>query len=297
MLSRLTALHINIIGIVTALILSVALFFFLIKPKNEQLEQKKTETATVEGAGGTQVAVNGKKTELKREQTSAAKVKEDWSHDSVYYMPRFNLGAKADPLADYHNAFYTNERGEEKGVKEIPTEWGRWVEKWYDAQARNGITRGNPIFPIEAFPTDPNAFISVIKPSSNGTSQLTFPAPGKPWQVTVICKDFDSAMHHLEQFNRMKGHGMPVISNVALEGQSPFLTMTYDLLLYVIPNADPPPVDSRIAPAGGSTGGGGGGFGGGSFGPYSGPPSGGGSRGGYTPPGGGGKGRGGNAGD
>jgi len=45
--SRLTVLHINIIGIVTAVILSLILFFVLIKPKNDDIAAKHVDLATL----------------------------------------------------------------------------------------------------------------------------------------------------------------------------------------------------------------------------------------------------------
>jgi hypothetical protein len=56
----------------------------------------------------------------------------------------------------------------------------------------------------------------------------------------------------------MRGMGMPVIDNVALQGTSPNLTMSYNLALYIIPRNPPPQSDPRLtgqptaAPAGGA---------------------------------------------
>ena len=273
-MAKLTTLHINIIGIVLALILSIALFFALIKPKNEELETKTKATEAAVSAGGSPEKVAQKEKELKKENKIAAATRAAWARDSSYYMPRFNLGTKAEPLDAYQFKVYTNERGEQKGVRDLPTEWGRWVEKWYDAQAKDGVRRTLPTFAIEAFPTDPNESLKAFK---GDTPALTLPSASAPWQTGVVAKDFDSAMRHLARFNRMQGHGMPVINNVSIEGQSPALTMTYSLFLYIIPGSAPPPVDTRIGGGGGGAGGAaGGGFGGGGFGGAggSGPPGG-----------------------
>ena len=49
----------------------------------------------------------------------------------------------------------------------------------------------------------------------------------------------------------MRGFGMPVVDNVELQGQSPDLTMTYDMALYIIPPANPPAPDPVIGAGGG----------------------------------------------
>lgn len=54
----------------------------------------------------------------------------------------------------------------------------------------------------------------------------------------------------------MEHHGMPVINNVVISGQSPDLMLDYEMALYIIPRTPPPARDPMIgggagAPAGG----------------------------------------------
>jgi len=151
-------------------------------------------------------------------------------------------------------------------IVNLPREWGTFMAAWYDAQRNKGISREPGVaFPIPSFPTDPNSIATL--------DHITFPAD-KPWSVAVNAKSFDDLMAHLHRFNTdLKHHGMPVINNVSLEGQSPNLICRYDLALYVISPTAPPAADTRIGgqpanPAGA------GGFGAGRFGGMMGGPPG-----------------------
>ena len=72
--------------------------------------------------------------------------------------------------------------------------------------------------------------------------------------MNIQARSFDAAMAHLRRFNDMSRHGMPVIDNVSLAGQSPNLQMTYTLALYIIPAHAPPPSDPFLTQPGGGAG-------------------------------------------
>ncbi len=253
--SRLTALHVHIIGIVMCLIIFLVVLFAMIRPKNQDTEVLTAAATAAEQAGGTTAAIQQSTNELKNEKVKTAQINADWQVYAVKYMP--NLKWDKDPL----NAYYFSNQ-----INEIPSQWGKWVTNWYNAQHNAGIDRAPGLgFPIPSIATDPNAI-------SNLTS-ITFPSAKDPWKVTVICKTFDDAMSHLRRFNGMEHHGMPVVDKVTLSGHSPELELAYNMSLYVIPAEAPPPADPRIG-VGSGTGGAGGG-----------PPMGGGSggSGGNTP--------------
>lgn len=239
-LSRLTTLHISLIALGTALVLALILFFALIKPKSEEVQRVQAETKTIQEAGGTADQVSTHERDYKKALAEKADTIAKWQVNESKYMPNLDL-ASGDLLETY----------EQKLIR-IPADWGRWVTSWYDAQKNLGVTRLVD-FPVDAFPADPN-YISTI-------SYLRFPRD-RSWPVTVSAKSFDDAMAHLKRFNNMEKHGVPVIDNVTISGQSPDLVMNYDLALYVIPGKEPPASDPAISPGGGGTGVGGGGFGG-----------------------------------
>ncbi|MCS6776460.1 MAG: hypothetical protein RMJ43_12260 [Chloroherpetonaceae bacterium] len=227
-MQRLTMLHINLIGVGTAIVLAIALYFALIKPKNEELEQTRASVEQTRSAGGTQQQVSTKQRELEQTKQQVAKTKAEWAVNEVKYMPPpsvLDFGTQDDLLLTYQNK-----------IIKLPAYFGERLSAWYDAQ-RPLISRLPGVeFPIDAFPTDPNAI-----------SQLTsLKFPRDRWQVVVSAKYFDAAMEHLRRFNDMRGLGMPVINNVALQGNSPDLLVSYDLALYVIPREAPPPSDPRL---------------------------------------------------
>jgi uncharacterized membrane protein YgcG len=253
--SRLTALHVNIIGAVALLLISAIIFFAMIKPRNEEKANAINAAAAAEQGGGSETAKAAAKKEWEKSKLDTVQITKDWMVYSRKYMPTLNWGK--DNIDQYflHNP-----------VNDLPTQWGKWVTNWYDAQAKDGITRDlGQVFPIPSLATDPNGIAAL--------TTITLPSAKGPWQVSVTCKSFDAAMAHLRKFNGMMGHGVPVVNNVTLSGQSPELHLNYDLALFIIPNNPPPPADPRIG-GGGAAAGGGGGFGGG-FGGGGGPMTGG----------------------
>lgn len=240
-MGKLTALHINLIGAGAALVLALILFFVLIKPKNEEVEKTKGEVTSTQSSGGTPDQVKGQERELADTKLKVAKTQADWAVNEAQYMPNIiTFGTTPDLLHTYEHRVIT-----------WPEIFGTKLASWYDAQRDEGVARLPGVeFPIDSFPTDPNAI-----------SQLTYlKFPRDRWQVQMEAKNFDAAMAHLAKFNSMHQLGMPVINNVALQGTSPSLIMTYDLALYIIPRQPPPQGDPRLsgqAGAGGAQGGGG----------------------------------------
>lgn len=224
-MSRLTALHINLIGLGTGLVLALALYFALIKPKKEEVATTQAAAEQTRTSGGTPTMVKTKETELAKTKQDVAKTQADWAVNEVKYMPAIGFGTTESLLDTYQNK-----------IIKLPTYFGERLSAWYDAQRPEVARLPGVEFPIDAFPTDPNAI-----------SQLTaLKFPKDRWQVQVEAKYFDAAMAHLSKFNDMRGLGMPVINNVALQGTSPSLVMSYDLALYIIPRQAPPPSDPRL---------------------------------------------------
>jgi hypothetical protein len=248
MLKKLTTGQIVGIGVALAVVLSLVMVFALIRPTQQKTAETTKSAETTENEGGTPEKVAGKRKEKEREEAKAKKAKEDWRVYSKDYMPDLNFDKKADLISVYQNKGLLDRAG--YGIKDIPTVWGTWLEAWYRTQRERNVALENPYFPIDAYSADPNDISKL--------TNLTFPAAGKPWAVAVTVKDFNAAMAHLRSFNGMRRHGMPVVSDVAFEGHSPNLRLTYNLMLYVIPGTEPPLEDPRIAGGTGTTGGGGG---------------------------------------
>jgi hypothetical protein len=246
-MSKLTIIHINIIGVVVGLLLAGILWFTLIKPKNEDIETTTASAKTTEDSGGTEEKIKQKERDLASTKVDAAKTDADWNVNVVKYMPSFPYNDKTNDLDLY---FFPpvgkSSKGQLYGFRDIPTVWGQWITAWYDAQRNQGVAREpGTEFPILEFQPDPNQLTRTLN------DHLTFPGDGKTWPVRLQCKSFDEAMNHLRRFNNMEHHGMPVISNVTLAGQSPNLELQYDMAMYIIPRTPPPVIDPMI---GGGTG-------------------------------------------
>jgi hypothetical protein len=211
----------------------------MIRPKSQDTEIQLQAADTAEKGGGTEAANRSSAADLVKSQKETVQIKKDWAVYDRKYMPEWKWGTNL--LQVYYD---------KNGVNDIPTQWGKWVTAWYDAQKRDGIARSPGVeFPVPPLAVDPNG-ISTL-------SSITLPSAKSPWKVSLLCQTFDDAMAHLRRFDGMMGHGMPVIDAVTLSGHSPELTLSYNLALYVIPGQAPPPPDPRIG--GGTTGGGGGG--------------------------------------
>ncbi len=256
-MSKLTSLHINLIGIGTALLMSIILFFALIKPKNEDIDTSSKATAAAEEAGGTEAKVAAHRKDFVNSKEKTKVITAAWAINQARYMPKiaFSPQQKSTSLLNLYafNGLYSD--GKVYGIRDLPMVWGVKVKKWYDAHDREGVTRSfGQDFPIDSFSTDPNDISKL--------ASIRFPQD-KPWHVTVVAKSFNAAMLHLRRFNAMHGFGMPVVDNVALSGQSPSLNVSYDMHLDVIPPADPPAADPVIGGGGGgaATGAGPAGFG------------------------------------
>ena len=234
-LSRVKLSVIHGIGITVVLIVALIMFFAVIKPKREQVQTINKEAESTEGAGGTLDGVKKKAKELVKAKKDAADTVAKYAIVEKAYMPDLGLD-KGDLIPAYENSLI-----------KMPEKWGKWITNWYEAQRNLGIARLPGVeFPVAAFGSEPNAIA--------GLAYLKIPQ-GAPWHVALEAKDFDSALAHLNRFNRMTGHGMPVVTNVQFTGQSPNLTLSYDLALYVIPKAPPLPADPRIGAAGAKPGG------------------------------------------
>ena len=245
-MGKLTMLHINIIGFVVAALLAGILYGTLIKPKKEDLEATQGQVKSTQDSGGTDEMIAAKDKELKKTKQDAIDTRAKWSVNEVKYMPPFPYSEKTNDLDLYFfPAVGKSDKGQLYGFRDIPTVWGQWITGWYDAQRNSGVSRlPGTEFPIKEFAADPNQLTDKL----NG--HLTFPDDAKPWPVKLECKTFNDALAHLRRFNGMEKHGMPVVNNVAISGQTPNLLLAYDLALYIIPRSKPPVKEPMIDPSG-----------------------------------------------
>lgn len=238
MLAKLTALHIHLTGFVVILIVAAILFFIVIRPKQDTLETTRTETTnyrtTQHGDDYLKHQQDLKNTLLKGKQTD-----QGWASVSVLYMP--SLPFRNDVIKSYESFQF------------LPGYWGKKLTAWYNNQRNTGVSLvPGTAFPIPAFPNDPN-YISSIK-------YIDLPGDNRPWDVMLECKNFDALLAHLRRFNNasLDGKrllmGMPVVSNVTLEGNSPHLLARYQLALYMIASQEPPKANTKLGAESGTGG-------------------------------------------
>src|ERR1700722_15953021 len=125
--SRLTAMHINIIGASPALVVGLILFFFMIKPTQQQTETITTEAKGLEDGGGTDPAIAQSKGDLAKQKIQTKQINADWAVYSKKYMPDLNW--KSDPLKTWEFVGYNN-----AGFISVPQRWSEWITQWYTAQ-------------------------------------------------------------------------------------------------------------------------------------------------------------------
>ena len=112
--SRLTALHIHLIGVTATIICALILFFALIKPKMDETKVVTDNVTSVEGSGGTPDAVKQHHRDLDKAKVTAVQTNEKWLVNDSKYMPGITF--TGDLLDTYENK-----------IIKIPSQWGQWV--------------------------------------------------------------------------------------------------------------------------------------------------------------------------
>lgn len=239
-MSRLTLLHINIIGVVVALIVAGGLYFTIITGAQE--ERKKAEES-FHGVEGRAAKYDTAKKALAKAQQDQAQAKADYARFEAQYMPI--LGYTGDRMTTMMRVFWPN------GGKSWPERFRRTLFTYMNAERkRTGVTWLNPeVVTLGPYGPDPNAI-------SYGPV-LTYSYP-----MQVRAKSMAALNAHLRNWPSIKSAGVPVVSGLQVQGNSPNLTATYNLALTIIVRDTIPPADTRVGGSGsGSGGGGGGGFG------------------------------------
>src|SRR5438045_3968186 len=100
-LNRLLWWHILLIGVGAALILFLILYFAMIKPTGEQVNNVTASAKSTEDAGGTEDAVRKKTAELKKAQEDTVRINQEWKILSASYMPPIEFGKDPLPVYEY----------------------------------------------------------------------------------------------------------------------------------------------------------------------------------------------------
>jgi len=242
-MSRLTLLHINLIGAFVAIVVGVALYFTIIT--SAQDAQKTQEAAYEE--------VNGRAMQLPTAQASRDNaVKEEKQTNRDYavfegkYMP--TLGYRSNRIETMMAVWWPN------NGKSWPERFIRGVRNHMNREQRRfKVVWTNPqILQLPSYGPDPNAI-----DMGDGDDTLTF----GPYPFVVRCPSLQAANNHIRSWNSVSGLGVPTVEGTTLTGNSPNLFCSYNVRFTIILKREKIPAnDPKIT--GGSGGGAGGGMGG-----------------------------------
>src|SRR5688572_3079987 len=201
-MSRLTLLHINLIGAFVAIVVGVALYFTLIT--SAQDAQKTQESAYTEVKGRADqlpMATSSRDNAVKEEQ----RTNRDYAVFQGKFMP--TLGYSTNRIKTMMAVWWPN-RG-----RSWPERFIRGVRNHMNREQRRfKVTWTNPqILQLPSYGPDPNAI-----DMGDGDDTLTF----GPYPMVVRCPSMQAAMNHIRSWNSVTGLGVPTIEGTTLTGNS-----------------------------------------------------------------------------
>ncbi len=243
-MSRLTILHINIIGAVVILIVGVALYYTIITSAQDEVKKQQDAFNVVQGRAD---KLPTAKKNLQMAQMDKVVVDRDYGIYQAEYMPLMHY--TGDRVKDMIRNFWPN------NGHSWPERFITGVRAHMAAERKaNGVLWLNPaVLTIPSYGPDPNA----IDMGEHGT--LTF----GPYQMQVLGRNYDSLMRHIQDWNKIRGMGVPTIEQVRLDGNSPLLVVSYTVRFTLIMHEPIPKTDPKVGGGNGNGNGNGGGQGGG----------------------------------
>jgi hypothetical protein len=257
-MSRLTLLHINIIGVVVALIVGAALYFTLITGAQEAKDAAQKEYDAVKTVADTLPKARADlATAIKNEQVATAQ----WQVFDKAYMPV--IGYTTDRMTTMMRTFWPNHG------RSWPERFRRTIMNYMNRERRlRGIVWENPgVLVLGPYGPDPNT----ISPDGSGVG-LEGPHH-YTYQMRVRGRDLRTLLAHVRNWPSISQAGVPVVNGFTVSGNSPNLVADYTITFTIIVKDAIPPADGRVGGSLSGGGGGGGGFGRGGGG-FGGPPPG-----------------------
>ncbi len=244
-MSRLTLLHINIIGVVVAIIVAVGMYYVLITPARDQIAAAEKDQGEV-FAQADQLPGNKKKRDdaIKAKQQAEA----DYGRFESQYMPV--IGYQPTRMQTMIRTFWPN-RGRSWPERFIRTFRGHMSRE----SKLNRITWLNPgVLQLGPYGPDPNA-INAGMGQGDGLGESG--ALHYAFQMQVRAPSLGALMRHVRDWNTVRGMGVPVVEGLSVTGNSPNLEATYTVALTIIVHETFPKPDPRVGGAASSSGGGG----------------------------------------
>lgn len=239
-MSKLTVLHINIIGLAIALIVGAALYFTVISSANEEQKKAQGEYDVVKAeADKLPAAKRNLETATRDRQVAITQ----YSAYEGQYMPV--IGYEKDVLTNMMRNFWPN------GGKSWPERYIKKFRAYMATEARtNRIVWENPgVLVLPSFGPDPNRI------DAAGAGEGLGPVLHYSYQMSVRARNLPSLMRHIKNWSSVRGFGVPTVDGLTIQGNSPNLTATYNLALTIIlrdiDNKAIPPANARISGSGG----------------------------------------------
>lgn len=241
-MSKLTLLHINIIGIVVALIVGAGLYFTIITGALDAQKKADSELAAVRTRAEKLPAATRA---LETAQKDKAQAEAEWAQYERQYMPV--IGYTDNTLTTWLKVFVPN-----KG-RSWPERFIRTIRQHMAAERkRNGIVWENPgALVLPSYGPDPNT-IQVAAQGQGFGPVLTY-----TYQMSVRARTLDKLMQHIRSWSSLAQAGVPVVDGLQIAGNSPNLSATYNVTFTIIVRDKTPAQMPRITGSGGGAMGGG----------------------------------------
>jgi len=214
-MSKLRKIHVVIIGCAACALVVAGLFFLVIKPANERIAKVEVELQKA-----TEIADR-----LGADQRKLAQVKDDYNKQLTDYS-RF-MRAKMPAIA-----FADRPQGMIALWKEQAEVLGPMLERW---PGKTGVRLLGEV-KVPAAPTDPNAINTTLVQLDIGAFQVR--------------GDFYTILRHVRRwkdFNRLV-----LLSPISISGQSPNMTASYNVTVFLVPSGEVGPTFQMASVAGAS---------------------------------------------
>ncbi|MBM3494248.1 MAG: hypothetical protein FJX72_08005 [Armatimonadetes bacterium] len=246
-MSKLTLLHINIIGVVVALMVGAGLYFTII---TGAMKTKADAQAALDEVQGRADKLPTATRALEKAQKDKAVAEAEWSVFERQYMPV--IGYTDNTLTTWMKVFLPN-----KG-RSWPERFIRTVRGHMERERKaNGIVWENPgAIVLPAYGPDPNTI--QVGAANEGFGPVLHYA----YQMSVRARSIEKLMQHIRSWSSLSQAGVPVVDGLQVAGNSPNLSATYNVTFTIIVRDKTPAPVTRISGSGGGTGGMGGGMGG-----------------------------------
>lgn len=235
-MSRLTLLHINIIGVVVALLVGAGLYFTIITGAMETKKKAEADHSEVEGRASKLASATRA---LEQANADKAQAEADWAVYEKQYMPV--IGYSRDRLTTWLRTFVPN-RGKswpERFIRTIRTHMAR-------ERKANQIDWDNPgALVLPSYGPDPNT-IDVGQPGESFGPVVHY-----SYQMAVRARSIDKLMRHIRSWTSLSQAGVPVVEGLQVTGNSPNLNATYNVTFTIIVRDEIPAPVPRISASGG----------------------------------------------